>query len=126
MNWILISIGSNHDAAQNMAAACRKLEQVLPSVRWSAVMRTKPVDCPRPDFFLNRLGSASTSLSVPELHLLFKQIEQQSGRTPEGKNNGIIPLDIDLLQWNDAILKPEDFRRPYVQSGLLSLSTTHK
>ena len=58
--------------------------------------------------------------------ILFKQIEQQSGRTPESKNNGIIPLDIDLLQWNDTILKPEDFRRPYVQSGLLSLSTTHK
>lgn len=126
MNRILIVIGSNYDAARNMAAACQRLEELLPGIRWSAVLRTRPVDCPRADFFLNRLGEAVTPLSASELTGLFKQIEQQFGRTPEHKKKGIISLDIDLLQWNDALLKPEDFRRPYVQSGLLSLNTTHK
>lgn len=126
MNQILISIGSNFDAAHQMAAACLQLERTLPVIRWSEIMRTQPVDCVCQVPFLNRVGWAQTTGSIQELQSLFKQLERRAGRTQEGQSRGIIPLDIDLLQWNEIILKPADLTRPYVQSALLSLNITHK
>ena len=37
------------------------------------------------------------------------------GRLPSHKEEGIIIIDIDLMQWNNEILKPEDFERHYIQ-----------
>ena len=61
-------------------------------------------------------------MEVDELHALFKQIERRMGRTAEGKRQGIIPIDIDLIRWNDHLLKPDDYRRDYVQEALAQLS----
>ena len=38
-----------------------------------------------------------------------------------GKHQGIVPLDIDVLQWNEQILKPADMKRDYVREALRSL-----
>lgn len=35
---------------------------------------------------------------------------------------GIIPLDIDLLKFDNRILKPEDMKKNYVRRALQSLS----
>ena len=29
---------------------------------------------------------------------MLKDLEEEAGRTPEGKHQGIVPLDIDVLQ----------------------------
>ena len=40
---------------------------------------------------------------------------------PDDKNFGIVPIDIDLLQWNELILKPDDLRRYYIIEGIRAL-----
>ena len=72
--------------------------------------------------FLNRVGIAYTSLSATELIRHFKQIERALGRVSESKHLGIIPMDIDLLQWNDDLLKPDDLQRSYIKAGISQLS----
>ena len=52
---------------------------------------------------------------------LLEDLEEEAGRTPEGKHQGIVPLDIDVLQWNEQILKPADMKRDYVREALRSL-----
>jgi 2-amino-4-hydroxy-6-hydroxymethyldihydropteridine diphosphokinase len=52
---------------------------------------------------------------------MLKDLEEEAGRTPEGKHQGIVPLDIDVLQWNEQILKPADMKRDYVREALRSL-----
>lgn len=46
------------------------------------------------------------------------------GRKQGDKAKGNIPIDIDLLQWNDQTLKPQDLQRPYVQSALAGMLGT--
>ncbi len=32
-----------------------------------------------------------------------------------------MPIDLDLICWNDTILKPEDWKRYYVQKGIAEI-----
>ena len=51
-------------------------------------------------------------------------MERQAGRTPESKQLGIIPLDIDILTYDNQVIKAEDLRKKYVQLILRSLPDT--
>ncbi len=121
-NRIIIALGSNTNPKQNMEAACGAVELLLPAIRWSDAVYTAPEACVNPSFFLNRVGIAYTSLSATELIRHFKQIERALGRVSESKHLGIIPMDIDLLQWNDDLLKPDDLQRSYIKAGISQLS----
>lgn len=101
-----------------MKEACRQLEQLFPAIRWSTATYTRPIHCIQNTPFLNRIGLASTPLSPDELRNRFKQLEKDLGRTPDSKQAGIIPMDIDLLLWNDCTLKPEDMQQDYIQKGI--------
>ena len=48
-------------------------------------------------------------------------MEENAGRTPESKAQGIVPLDIDVLKWNNDILKPADMERDYIREALHTL-----
>ena len=71
--------------------------------------------------FLNQVAIAFTSEEPDQLIAIFKQIEKKLGRAPEDKQKENILMDIDLLQWNDRVLKPYDLQRPYIQSALRAL-----
>ncbi len=120
-NRIIIALGSNTNPKQNMEAACGAVELLLPGIRWSDAVYTAPEACINPSLFLNRVGVAYTSLSAAELIRHFKQIERALGRVSASKHQGIIPMDIDLLQWNDDRLKPDDLQRGYIKEGIRQL-----
>lgn len=120
-NRIIIALGSNTNPKQNMEAACGAVELLLPGICWSEAVFTAPEACSNPALFLNRVGIAHTSLPVADLIRHFKQIERALGRVPENKHQGIIPIDIDLLQWNSELLKPDDMQRGYIKEGIRQL-----
>lgn len=124
-NRIIIVLGSNEGAERNMDLACRKLEELFP-VQWSEAVYTQPLRCAVRKPFLNRVGLSFTSWGIKELRECFKRIERELGRTAESKQIGIIPMDIDLIQWNDSLLKPDDWTRDYVQDGLRQLELANK
>lgn len=105
-----------------MERASSAIELLLPDIRWSEAVFTAPEACSNPALFLNRVGIAHTSLPVADLIRHFKQIERALGRVPENKHQGIIPMDIDLLQWNSELLKPDDMQRGYIKEGIRQLS----
>lgn len=39
----------------------------------------------------------------------------------EDKSQGIVKLDIDLLMYDDDILKPDDMKRDFIKQGLKEL-----
>ena len=71
--------------------------------------------------FSNQLALLETSLSAEDIRNILKQIEKENGRLPEDKQQGIVKLDIDLLKYDDSILKPKDMEKDFVQSGLKEL-----
>ena len=46
---------------------------------------------------------------------------EMQGRLPEDKAQGIVKLDIDLLTYDDIILKPKDMERKFIIEGMESL-----
>ena len=66
----------------------------------------------------NQLAKFSTTLSPDSVHDLFKELERRCGRIPEDKAQGVVKLDIDLLVFDNKILKPEDMEREYIRRGM--------
>ena len=64
------------------------------------------------------MAIAYTRFSLEEVKAILKKIEKILGRTQEDKKRGIIAIDIDLLQWNHQVLKPDDLQREYIQKGI--------
>lgn len=58
---------------------------------------------------------------MDELKQALKKIEREAGRKPEDKEQEKVCLDIDLLLFDDHILKPEDLKRDYILLGLSEL-----
>lgn len=124
LNKVIISLGSNQDKEKNIAMAGRLLGSHFDSIHFSEAVYTQPFHMENPALFLNQVAIAFTAENPDQIVDALKQMERQLGRTPEDKSKGNIPIDIDLLQWNDKILKPSDFQRPYIQSALAFLSGT--
>lgn len=122
LNKVIVGLGSNQDKEKNMAHAVKLLCDYFVSIRFSGAVYTEPVNMLNPSLFLNQVAVAFTEEEPYEIIKYFKSVEKQLGRMPEDKLKENIPIDIDLLQWNDCVLKPSDIQRPYIQSALLMLS----
>lgn len=68
--------------------------------------------------YANALILIETEAEYDELRATFKQWEAQAGRTPESKAQGIIPLDVDIITWNDKVIKERDMEFNYMKKGL--------
>lgn len=108
-----------------MRRAGELLRDYLIAGRFSEAIYTEPIDFEKGHPFLNQVVIAYVPDDPEEVERVFKQIEAQLGRTPEDKKRGCIPIDIDLLQWNDQVLKPKDLQRAYVISALRFLLAAH-
>lgn len=122
LNKVIVGLGSNQDKEKNMAHAVKLLRDYFVSIRFSGAVYTEPVNVLNPSLFLNQVAVAFTEEEPNDIIKYFKSVEKQLGRMPEDKLKESIPIDIDLLQWNDRVLKPLDLQRSYIQSALLMLS----
>lgn len=120
----LITLGCNTGRKETLEFALRELRQVLTIRSISSMMQTTPVDFayPSPDF-LNIVFFASTTLSFEAIYYECKCIEQRCGRSQESKlkTPEVVPLDIDIVAWDNYIYKPRDLYRTYVLDGLRSM-----
>jgi 2-amino-4-hydroxy-6-hydroxymethyldihydropteridine diphosphokinase len=70
--------------------------------------------------YLNQLVYATTALEVEELIEALKAIERQMGRTAEDRRQGIVRIDLDLMQYNDERHHLRDWERPYIKALVCS------
>ena len=125
LNKVILSLGSNRNQEMNIRMAGELIRQYFVSTFFSEAVYTEPIGLPAEAPFLNQVVIAFTSERPETLYAALKQMELQLGRTREEKAHHIIRIDIDLLQWNEQVLKPDDLKREYVSSLLLSLRSTH-
>ncbi|WP_102408307.1 2-amino-4-hydroxy-6-hydroxymethyldihydropteridine diphosphokinase [Parabacteroides bouchesdurhonensis] len=126
LNKVLVSLGSNFNREENIQSAARQLSSLFPIIYFSPAVYTEPVGSPQSSIFMNQVAIVYSPYSIEELKSIFKRIEKRLGRRPEDKMLGLVPIDIDLLKWNDQILKPEDMERSYIISGIHSIFTTRQ
>ena len=117
----LLCLGSNLDAAIRLSAARSALLSHFPDIRFSQEMVTEAIGSGFLSPFHNQVARLTTSLDAESVRAILKGIEQAQGRLPEDKANGIVKLDIDLLVYDDCVLKPKDMEREFVKIGLEEL-----
>lgn len=112
----LLCLGSNSESRYHLKNAEVALNKSLPGIYWGEIIETKAEgDTAGLPPYLNRLALLHTSLEINDLKQLFKQVEKENGRMEESKKNGIVPLDIDLLAYDNQILKPKDLEKEYMK-----------
>ena len=117
-----LCLGSNFYRIAHMAYAQRELKKHFPAIRFSEEMETEAIGSRFLSPFSNQVASFETTLSSEEVRAILKQIERDLGRLPEEKSQGVVRIDIDLLMYDDCVLKPADLERDFVVEGLKSLS----
>ena len=131
MSIIILSIGSNTFAKTNIDKAKRMLTRLFPEIIFTQPILSEPEEEKYSYLFRNILAKAETELTPEEVIDKIKQTERAVGRSPKDKYQGKVVIDIDLIQYDDNILRPEDFERNYVQQLLASIqpqvtpTTTH-
>ena len=115
MNTALVMLGSNSNPEQNIELAIEKLSQFFEIEKQGSLIETKPHGKHYIGNFQNlgiRILSEETS---EETKLIFKDIEKEMGRSPESKIKGAIPIDIDLIIWNEHLLHKDYERFDFVK-----------
>ena len=117
----LLCLGSNSDRSAQMASARRDLEHHFPGIRFSTEIETEAIGDRFLSPFSNQVAWFETSYPAEEVRGILKQIERDHGRLPEDKAQGIVKLDIDLLRFDNEVLKPADLEKDYVITGMNEL-----
>jgi 2-amino-4-hydroxy-6-hydroxymethyldihydropteridine diphosphokinase len=130
-NLAYLSFGSNINPRQNIPAALRLLSQHCRVLAVSTVWETAPVGFADQPNFLNGAVIIETSLSATALKsTVLAMIEQALGRQRTVNKNGPRPIDLDIILFNDAVIKeagqripsPELLERDFVAVPLAELA----
>ena len=107
----LLCMGSNTNRYAQLSVAREALRTTFPDIHFGEMMETEAVGSGFHSPFSNQLAKFSTTLSPDSVRDLFKELERRSGRIPEDKAQGVVKLDIDLLVFDNKILKRGYARR---------------
>lgn len=121
MHKTVLGIGSNTDARFNMKRATDYLRYYFPNIKFTSTIETKAYGDMFTTPFVNALAYFKTDLSKDEIQLRLKEIEKNMGRISSHKTEGIVIIDIDLIQWNNEVLKPDDFKRGYMHELMFEI-----
>jgi 2-amino-4-hydroxy-6-hydroxymethyldihydropteridine diphosphokinase len=108
---IFLGLGSNiGNRAENLKDAIKLLG--LPIVAKSSLYETEPVDYLNQPWFVNQVLQCETSFHPLKLLAECQKVENELGRTRE-ISKGPRTIDIDLLFYNDEILKTPELTIPH-------------
>jgi 2-amino-4-hydroxy-6-hydroxymethyldihydropteridine diphosphokinase len=112
---IYVGIGSNlGDKVKNCQDAIHYLHTTpgIEITRASSLYFTEPVGYEDQDWFLNCVVEVGASLTPREVFLKCKEIEKSMGRRPTVRWGPRV-IDLDLLFYDELILKEEDLEIPH-------------
>ena len=127
----IICTGSNFNATHNISRLEELLRPLFPDIRWGEAVETpaEHTESSSPNItssvYINRAAEFSTSLTLDELNSALKGIEKEMGRNPGMRLQGIVPIDIDILIYDDSVIRPGDMKRSYVAEALKTLSSQY-
>ena len=111
---IIISLASNENQEANLQAAREQLTQLLSEAHFTSAIWTDPINSIRQEPYLNQLCKATTAFSMNLLNEVLKETEKRLGRTHN--EDGIVTIDLDLLQYDEAQYHLRDWSRSYVKN----------
>ncbi|OQB29193.1 MAG: 7,8-dihydro-6-hydroxymethylpterin-pyrophosphokinase (HPPK) [Bacteroidetes bacterium ADurb.Bin174] len=107
MNEGIIILGSNQNPEENLEKAIERINEKYEVIDKSKVLITLPRTKKYKNHFLNQAIKILSDEYYADSVRFFKQIEMELGRTPEGKAQGLIPIDIDFVFWNGEAMRDD-------------------
>lgn len=121
MNKVLLSIGTNEDREVNLALCHQYLGGLFKDIIYSKTSITAPYGHLYKNDFLNQLAVVYTDKEKEDVSILLKSLEKELGRSSADKEKGIVKIDVDIVVWNEEVVKPSDISRSYIADLLPSL-----
>ena len=112
---IIIGLGSNQNPEKHLVMAKHYLESAFEDIDFSYPMWTDPIDMPNSAKFLNMVGVGYCHVCEEGVLHALKDIERRCGRIRPSGRLGVIPLDADLLFYEDHFCHEKDWERDYIQ-----------
>jgi 2-amino-4-hydroxy-6-hydroxymethyldihydropteridine diphosphokinase len=109
---VIISLASNENQEANLAKAREQLTQLMVEVHFTSAMWTEPVATSRKEPYLNQLCRATTTFGEGLLCEVLKETEKRIGRIKN--EDGIVVIDLDLLEYDGQRHHLRDWSRDYV------------
>jgi 2-amino-4-hydroxy-6-hydroxymethyldihydropteridine diphosphokinase len=132
MNHFFLLMGSNFHAARNLELAREQLEELFPKeLVFSDPLKSEAVDAngvPFPDakHYLNMLCFGRSEWALDRIQSSLKLLENRSGRVRGVEAKGQVTLDLDLVEWNDGVLRPKDACQNYYIACKINLGSKLK
>lgn len=113
----ILTLGSNYgDREENIQKARRYLRDICKTVKASPIYES-------PDYlghgtkYLNLIMEVDTPVAQEQLISQLKKIEIKLGRTNERRERGEVPIDVDLVIFENEVVKPSDYDAAYFKTG---------
>lgn len=118
----IISIGCNCDYAMQMDNAKECLRKTFPGITFTDTIISPAygVEGEVPDY-ANMLAEGNTDLSFDGLREKLKATERLLGDTTEFRQQGIVMMDLDILQYREVRHHEKDWDKPYIKRLLTLL-----
>ncbi len=116
MATVYLCLGSNlGDREKNLSQALLLLSHDINLEKVSSIYETEPVGYKEQPFFLNLVCRVTTNLNPGELLHLAKTMENRMGRVPSKQANSPRIIDIDIIFYNNKIIKTQDLTIPHTR-----------
>jgi 2-amino-4-hydroxy-6-hydroxymethyldihydropteridine diphosphokinase len=118
-----ICLGSNtSDRADKLSAALSAIG-IVAEITAQGIATTSPDITGRGDDYLNMVITCTTNLALDHFSETLGKIESRLGRTPQSKSIASMPIDIDIVVWDNNIISEADFSRSYFTLSYASLKS---
>lgn len=120
---MILSLGTNnHDGIAILSKAESIINAWIGGGSCSRKLRNPAIGMGEgADDFYNMLIKKDTTLSLSEMNDLSKKLESMMGNTAELRKDGIVMMDMDIVEWDGEPIKPKDTEREYYQTLIKEL-----
>jgi len=118
MARVIFSIGSNAEDRQiKVSEAVDELHSLVGDLRVSECFESPSYNGMGPDY-VNVVAVGHSELPCDRLDVFCKAFEWQLGRDRDTECDGIVAVDIDIVVYDEKILKPLDYKQPEFISAM--------
>lgn len=121
MNEVIIGIGSNINAEENIAKMLEILKTEVKVLQVSSMIKTKPIGIKNQPEFTNGAVKINTKLNQKELNTLLKKIEDDMGRDRSVAKFGPRCIDLDITVWNGKVVDDDYYTRDFIRKSVAEL-----
>ena len=123
MNKAFLCLGSNIDSCGECVSLLYPTSSSAITEALRRIESIGRIDASSGEFasnerYRNAVVVVFTPMDYEALVKASKGIEFDMGRTPQTREQGLVPIDIDVVTFNDEVKKPNDYNAYYFKMGI--------